>query len=271
MEIMLFVVSGISMVYYVVLVVFTDFTWMTQLYWPVSALLFALIAVVLHTDKRRRQEHRRCMPLEMRTFICTSCGLYFVIIGVFALLILSRTFSENPEDLNYLIFIEGGDVKTTLTQKDYNALNCTIDYMTRHEDVSVVLAGCNRYRDMDADEMELRDLMRNYLLEQGIREERIIVEEISNNLKQNIIYSNAYILMDWYRKNAEQQEDPIVGIVVEPASIFRYQMILDDLGSQKRNLEIVSFQEPVLIWPARIVEEVQQIVEYHLINQFEWF
>lgn len=270
MEIILFAVSGVSMVYYVILLVFTDATWATQTYWPVSALIFALAALVLHVDRKRKLEHKKCLPLELRTVICTSCGLYFVMTGIFAALILSQIFAKNPENMDYLIFIENGDVEAALTQEDYNALNCTIDYMARHEDVVVVLAGCSRFRDMSVDETELQDLMKNYLLEHGIGEERIITEAISSNLRQNITYSYAYILVDWYGKNADQQEEPKVGIVAEPASIFRYQMLTNNLGDLSQNMDIISFQEPILVWPARIMEEIQLIIEYHLVDQFEW-
>ena len=270
MELFLFVVSGIHVIYYAVLVLFTDATWMTQLYWPVSAAVFALIAQLLRIDRKRKQKRRRCMPLELRTVICTSCGLYFLLIGVFTVLIFSRGFSENPEDADYLIFIENGDVETSLTESDYNALSCTIDYMTRHENTSVVLAGCSRFRDLEVDENELQDLMKKYLTDQGISEDRIITEEISNNLRQNIMYSYAYILMDWYGDDAEREAEPTVGIVAEAASVFRYWMIVRNLGDVSRHMKIVSFHEPVLGWPARIVEEVQLIVRYHLINQFEY-
>ncbi|MGN0294758.1 MAG: ElyC/SanA/YdcF family protein [Lachnospiraceae bacterium] len=270
MEIFLFAVSGIHVIYYAVLVLFTDFTWMTQLYWPVSAVIFVLIAQLLRIDRMRKQKHRRCMPMVLRTVICTSCGLYFLLIGVFTVLIFSQGFYENPEDADYLIFIENGDVETTLTESDYNALACTIDYMTRHEDTSVVLAGCSRFRDLEVNENEIQDLMKKYLIDQGIGEDRIITEEISNNLRQNIMYSYAYILMDWYGDDADREAEPAVGIVAEAASVFRYRMIVRNLGDVSRHMKIISFHEPVLVWPARIVEEVQLIVKFHLINQFEY-
>ena len=56
MEIFLFVISGISMCYYVLLVVFTDVFWVTQLYWPVSAAVFTLTGLLLWVDRKRKQE-----------------------------------------------------------------------------------------------------------------------------------------------------------------------------------------------------------------------
>lgn len=270
MELFLFAVSGISAVYYVILILFTDAAWMTQLYWPVSTVVFALIALFLWIDRKRKQEHKRCLSLELRTIICTSCGLYFLIIGIFCVLIFFRYDSCSQEDVDYLIFIENGDVEVSLTESDYNALDCTIEYMKNHEDTSVVLAGCSRFRDLEVDENELRDLMKRYLTDHGIDEDRILTEEISNNLRQNITYSYAYILMDWYGKDAERETEPTVGVVAESVSVFRYEIIISNLGNISSHMKMISFREPVLDWPARIVEEIQLIIKYHLINQFEY-
>ncbi len=269
MELFLFAVSGISMVYYVILVVFTDAAWMTQLYWPASAAILTLIGLVLRVDRKRKQEHKRCLPLELRTMLSASCGLYFLIIVLFTVMILFSGYSDGPEDVDYLIFIENGDVEAALTESDFEALDCTIGYMTEHEETSVVLAGCSRFRDMEVDENELRDLMKSYLTSHGIGEKRIITEEISNNLRQNIMYSYAYILVDWYGKDSDRELEPEVGVITSAASVFRYEMIINNLGSVSRHMNIISYREPVLAWPARIVEELRLTVQYHLINQFD--
>lgn len=270
MELFLFAVSGFNMVYYVILVIFTDAAWMTQIYWPVSAVVFTLLGLILKADRKRKQEHRRCMSLELRTVICTSCGLYFLMVGFFTVMIFMQAFSVSPVDVDYLIFIENGDVETTLTESDYNALKCTVGYMKKHEETSVVLAGCSRFRDMEVDESGLQDLMKSYLLNHGISRDRIITEEISSNLRQNITYSYAYILVDWYGKDADRTAEPTVGVVAESVSVWRYRTIIGVLGNVSRHMEIISYHEPVLTWPARIMEEIRLIIRYHLINQFEY-
>ena len=174
------------------------------------------------------------------------------------------------ENADYLILIENGDVEEELTENDYRALNCTVEYMNQDQTVKVILAGGNRFRGLVVDEMDLQDVMKNYLQEQGIDSNRIITETISNNLRQNIIYSYAYILVDWYGEDSRRSEDPTIGVIAEPVSIFRYRMLLDNMGSFSGKIGIVSFQEPILVWPARILEEMGLMVEYHLINQFAY-
>lgn len=270
MEMVLFAVSGINVVYYLILVIFTDAAWMTQTYWPISAAIFLVIGLILRVDRKRKLEHKKCIPLEVRTFICSSCILYFILLVIGTVLILFYAFPKNVENADYLILIENGDVEEELTENDYRALNCTVEYMNQDQTVKVILAGCNRFRDLVVDEMELQDLMKNYLQEQGIDSNRIITETISNNLRQNIIYSYAYILVDWYGEDSRRSEDPTIGVIAEPVSIFRYRMLLDNMGSFSGKIGIVSFQEPILVWPARIIEEMGLLVEYHLINQFAY-
>lgn len=270
MEIFLFVISGISMCYYVLLVVFTDVFWVTQLYWPVSAAVFTLTGLLLWVDRKRKQEHRKCLPLEVRTAISSTCGLYFLLVSMASAMILFRGFSADSGDVDYLIFIENGDVETSLTEYDYNALDCTIAYMKQHKDTSVVLAGCSRFRGMKADENELQTLMTSYLTDHEISRERIIAEEISNNLKQNITYSYAYILVDWYGKDEEREMEPAVGIVAGRASVLRYELIIDDLGGMERHVNMIPCEEAIFSWPARIMEEIRFILGYHLMNQFRY-
>ncbi|MDO5409227.1 MAG: ElyC/SanA/YdcF family protein [Lachnospiraceae bacterium] len=267
MEIILFAVSGFNILYYAVLVIFADVFWELQLYWPVSALILALIGLFLRIDRKNRQQHKRCVSLEVRTAICTSLGLYFLLIGIFIVLILSSSFSKNQENINYLIVIENGDVEASLTEYDYETLDCTGEYMSRHKDVKVILAGCSRFRDLEGDEAKLQNLMKIYLQKKGVEESRIITEEISNNLRQNIMYSYAYILMDWYQEDADRENDPVVGIVSDTSSIFRYEMIVNSL---KRDMKVLSFRESGLLWPSRLVEEMRLILKYHLINQIEY-
>lgn len=59
MEMVLFAVSGINVVYYLILVIFTDAAWMTQTYWPISAAIFLVIGLILRVDRKRKLEHKK--------------------------------------------------------------------------------------------------------------------------------------------------------------------------------------------------------------------
>lgn len=269
MEVVLFTVSGASLIYYILLITLTDFLWTTQIYWPVTALLFAILGWVLHWDSELKKQRKGFLTLEIRTFLCSSCVLYLSLIAAFVMLVIFHAFKESDGEADYLLLIENSDEGTDLTQADYRALDRVVAYMgeKNRETVKVVLVGSSRFRIAEAEDVEQQSEMKTYLLEQHIAEDRIITEEISSNPRQNIMYGYAYALVDWYFSGQGEQEEPKVGIVADLTSTLRYQLMADDLGKE---MEAIHFQEPVLVWPARIMEELRLILRYHLEDAFEY-
>lgn len=269
MEVVLFTVSGASLIYYIFLVGLTDASWTTQMYWPVTIVVFAILGFILHRDSMLKKQRKGLLSLAARTFICCSCVLYLSLIAAFAALVIFYAFRETDGQVDYLLLIENGDVGTELTRGDYKALDQAIAYMgeKKREKVKVVLAGSSRFRDTAAEDMELQSEMKKYLLKKQIEEKRIITEEISSNFRQNIMYGYAYVLVDWYFSGRGEQEEPMVGIITDRISSLRYQMMMKRLGKE---MEIINFQESVLVWPARIIEELKMILHYHLEDAFEY-
>ncbi len=270
MEMVLFAVSGVHVLYFFFLVIWTDTVWTMQLYWPVSAAVFLGIGLLLRADSLRKQKHKKGLSLEMRTFLCVSCILYFGVAALGFALIGLHAFPQNMEDADYLILIEKKAANETLAPREYEMLDCALSYMEQDEKVKIILAGCNRFRDEAVHEMELQNRMKTYLEQQGITSERIITETTSNNLRQNIVYSYAYILVDWYGEDSHRQEDPSIALIVEQTSVFSYRMILNNMGSFSGKIGMVTVQEPIWLLPARAVNEIGSIVDYYLMSQFTY-
>lgn len=269
MDFILFGVSGISLFYYIALVLLTDVSWMTQMYWPVSTAVFLLAAVILRIDRKRRQQNLLCMPLELRTVISTSFLLYLVLILCFSMVILLFSHPECENTADYLLMIENNDVETSLTEIDYDMLNRGIQYMNAHPETKIVLSGSSRFSELSVDDEKVQNLMRNYLIEAGISSSKIITEEISSSIRQNIVYGYAYILVDWYRTQDayEENRSPVVAVITEPTAAFRYSMMLKDM---QKDMKILTGREDILAWPARIMEEIKLIIRYHLAEQLEF-
>ena len=113
------------------------------------------------------------------------------------------------------------------------------------------------------DDEKVQEMMKKYLMEAGISNSRISTEEISSSIRQNIVYGYAYILVDWYRgqNTFEETRNPVVAVLTEPAAALRYSIILQDM---QREMKILTGKENLLAWPARIMEEIELIIRYHL-------
>lgn len=266
MEIILFTVSGINMIYYAVLMIFCDTAWMTQLYWPVSACIFILAGWILKIDRKRRRKKLSFLPIEVRTGICVSFGLYFFLAAGVALFILFNSFSvERAEGADYLLLSGNSSEIYDLSENEYSSLACIEDYLEEYDNTKVILVGRNRFV-IQEDNTDRHDLMEEYLIEQGIDEERIIKEKGSDNLRLNLHYGYLYIMLKWdYRENHSKLIEPEISIVADRLSVLRYQMILEREGW---DMGIVPYWGDPLTIPARLVSEIRLLLETYLANQF---
>ena len=261
MEILLFVLAAFNISYYLLLVILTDMSWFIQIYWVVSALIFFALGMILRIDRKRFLQHKWHLPLELRTFISATFGLFCFLFIAAAVTVLLPRKTVDPEMIDYMVMIESADVTNRMTDSDFDSLDEMISVMNDHPDVRIVLAGANRYRDIEVDEGLVQNQMKNYLILSGISEDRIITENISDNLRQNIVYSYAYILVDWYSRGYTSEQSPKVVVVTDRVSVLRVQMALDRMGS---SMGILSYPLGILTLPYRLVEEIRYDLAYYL-------
>ena len=262
MEIFLFVMAFLKAFYYGILLLFTDTQPGTRLYWPVTALCLFFVGILLHIDKKRKAVHKRFLPLELRTFCVVSIAIYYIMLLIMAFWMLFAVYHTESADCDYLILAENDDTDYKLSEGDKAALDRVINYMTKHPETKVVLAGSSRFDLGELEETSILDLMIAYLGEHHISHARIMTERISNNIRQNINYSYAYIVVDWYSRTPNDYEmEPVVGFVMDTISLLRYRMIIGETG---RNVEILTYADNALVLPARFIEELQLLLYYHL-------
>lgn len=261
MEILLLILAAFNIVYYLGIVILTDMSWYIQIYWLISAIIFLLIGMILRIDRKRFLRHKSHMPLELRTFVSATCGIFcFFFIAASVMILLPRK-TVNPENIDYMILIESADETDRMTDSDFDSLDEMINIMNEHPDIRIVLAGANRYRDIEVDEGVVQNQMKTYLLLSGISEERIITENISDSLRQNIAYSYAYILVDWYSRGYTSDQSPEVVLVTDQVSVLRVQMALERMGS---SMGILTYPIGILTLPYRLVEEIHYDLRYYL-------
>jgi len=269
MEYVLFFVSGFQLIYFGLLIVFTDCIWTNQLYWPISAFVFLVLAIILREDTKEWKRFRHGMPIRVRAVLAYTSGLYLVVMCAFALLLTFAKFYSEDADYDYLILLESSGQTDALTEEDLFMLNAAIEYAQapEHSSCKLVLAAYNIQDQEGEYSEEIQYLMQDYLQEKGITEERLIVRKISNSLRKNIRNSYAYVMVDWFQKEQIEDVSPRVAIMASELSCLRYHLMIHNLGY---HFSVFDYPESMIYWPSRVMAEFVETITCHLTNQYQY-
>ncbi|MBQ3135287.1 MAG: YdcF family protein [Oscillospiraceae bacterium] len=120
-------------------------------------------------------------------------------------------------------------------------LDTAVDYLAQHPDMTVIVSG-GKGDDEHASEASV---MRDYLVSSGVPGERILVEDVSRNTYQNMIYSQQMM--------QQQGLDPADGVLVVSSGfhLTRARMLWDRVTGQGKNLSTLaapSTHAPSRLW-----------------------
>ena len=136
--------------------------------------------------------------------IVTLCVAFFAFVEA---RILKHFHDNGPEGLDYIIVL-GAQMKDSGPSLVLQfRLDTAIEYLENNPDTICIVSG-GQGRNESAPEA---DGMKKYLLEHGISEERIIVENQSSNTIENILYSKKLI----------NSEEASIGIVTNNFHVYR--------------------------------------------------
>ena len=120
-------------------------------------------------------------------------------------------------------------------------LDTAIDYLAYHPDVAVIVSGGKGDDEHDSEAAVMRD----YLVAAGIPEEQVLVEDVSHNTYQNMIYSAQMM--------QEQGLDPADGVLVVSNGfhLTRAKMLWNRVTGQGADLSVLaapSTHAPSRLW-----------------------
>ncbi len=173
-------------VYWLLCGVFAGFGISALWVWLIFCAAFSAFALWFG-DKRpfRRLTKIKWLRCAVAIFLCV-CVLYFAIIEG---LVISGMAADGQEDLDYIIVL-GAKVNGTNPSL---ALRCRIDrayeYLTENPDTVAVLSGGQG----NGEDISEAEAMRRGLIERGIAEERLILEDRSTSTEENLDFSYAII------------------------------------------------------------------------------
>lgn len=161
-------------------------------------------------------------------------------------LILSGFFEKGQENLDYIIVL-GAQMKAGGPSNILKArLDKAIDYLEENPDTMVIVSG-GQGSDEPISEAEG---MKNYLVQNGIGEERILMEDRSVNTNQNLKFSSEYINI----------EEDTVGIVTSNFHIYRSVKLAKKQGYE--NVCGIAAKSHNFLLPTNMLREFACIVYY---------
>ncbi|MDD6207614.1 MAG: YdcF family protein [Clostridiales bacterium] len=180
-----FVLAVVSLLYYITIVVYVDFSVSFSWVWLGSALFFGSLFAVCWMEKRGKIEVPGGLRIVSRLFLLV-CAIIFVFAES---LILSQSFVKPPKQADYLLVL-GAKVKGT---KPSNMLRYRLEsalcYLKENPDTVVIVSG-----GQGSDEaISEAQCMADYLCEHGISYDRIRLEDQSVSTAQNLANAKAYL------------------------------------------------------------------------------
>lgn len=176
--------------------------------------------------------------------VAAVCVILALAISIFML----KAANSPPKDENVTVVVLGCQVKdgrpSIMLRK---RLNAAYDYLSEHENVSVVVSGGK-----GSDEAISEALcMKNYLTERGISPERIYMEENSTSTYENLKFSHSIIESEGLPQR--------VCLVTDGYHQLRAQMIAD-----KQGIDTDSISCPTSLWlvPTYWVRELFGVAYY---------
>ncbi|MDO4488254.1 MAG: YdcF family protein [Eubacteriales bacterium] len=173
MTALFFITAILCLLYFVVIVVYSGITTGYCAIWPMLSVIFVLMGFFHRAEKRDRDG----MPRRLPVFVYTTFVLGIMIVAWILFLVLSTGKSTAKEGCDYVIVM--GDrvyqdgISTTLKYR----LDRAAEYSVNNPDTVFVLSGGIEEDDAVPEALA----MYNYLVLQGVREDRLLIETYSQS------------------------------------------------------------------------------------------
>lgn len=177
----------------------SSFSW----FWLAAGLGFLLLCIVV----KYMQYHEIALPRQIRVAILI---LFTIGMSIFTVVEGTLIFCANQKpdkNVDYLIVL-GAQVRgTRITKTLQKRLEAATSYLNESENTLVIVSGGKG----DGEDISEAEAMMRYLVDHGIKKERILQENQSTNTNENILFSKKLI----------RDEKAKIAIVTNGFHIFR--------------------------------------------------
>ena len=248
------ILSLICLVYWVVMVSYASFGTSFAVAWLAVGILFGVIAVLGFLDYRKIIKMATWIKRSIAIFI-SVCALFFVIVES---MIVAQMFKKPQENLEYVIVL-GAQVRgTTITKSLRKRLDAAIDYLEANPDTVAIVSGGKG----DGEALSEAECMYDYMIENGIDSDRIIMEDKSTSTDENIRFSMSIIEESYAQETGNTDgEEPDVGIITNNFHVYRTVKVCEKKGYEVNGIAADSDN---ILFVNYMVREFFALVQYKL-------
>ena len=266
MEAFFIFLSVLSLLYFLVIVVYSGIGTSFCGVWIFFALLFALMAGFCHRTKGQSGE--RGLPRRFPVAVFTSFGAGLCVFGALMFPVLKTAKAPAEPGLSYVVVLGTKVYPDRLSNSLLKRLDRAYAYYRENPDTVLILSG-----GQGPDEPVPEALaMYNYLYRKGVPDWNMRVEIFSENTEENIRYSMLQIEMDrarrertvWETYDLPAPKEKRLGIITSDYHLYRASGI-----AKKEGIEtvcpIAAPSDPVLFLHA-CVRESAAILKDHIMG-----
>jgi len=180
-KILLYVIGILSIGYYIVILSFLGFRKDFSLIWPMIAVMSLVVNLMIKRVQCSTFAHKAIVG----NLLLCAFAFGILVFSVVEFKIICCANHTPKSNADYMIVLGAQVRKTTITRVLKARLDSAYEYLAENENTKVIVSG-GKGPDEDISEAEA---MRAYLVEKGIAEERIIMEDKSTDTAQNIEFS----------------------------------------------------------------------------------
>ncbi len=236
----------VCLLYYFALILFTGIT--THFAWIWLAASVVLLG--LGNFIRYERAHPGFIPgwLCYAAFIGLAAGL-LLFLSIF-LKVLGGMSWNGSEGLDYVVVL-GAQVKKDVPSRALRMrLEKALEYANANKDTILILSGGMG----SGEEISEAECMKQYLIEHGISQERLILEDQSTNTMENLKFSNAMT----------DCANAVTGIISNDFHVYRAVRLAKKQGYE--NCEGIAARSDFYMEPHYVVREVFALVKEKLLG-----
>lgn len=205
----------------------SSFLW----FWPMAGIGFSIFALLIYIGKKRQWLVK--MPRWLLVFFAVCVCIGVILFSALETCVILGMNYHPKENADYVIVL-GAQVRgTRVTKSLKKRLDAAYDYAVKYPKCKVIVSGGQG----PGEDIAEAEAMRIYLLEKGLEEERILVEDKSTTTKENLLYS----------KDIIQDETAEVVIVTNNFHAFRALKLAGKLDYQQVSILPASSDNRLLL------------------------